>query len=105
MNQYHVVMEAAPQFWQGPRGLSAIYMHATNSAAMVPLNAVAHYEPTTAPIAVARTKRAHFARKLLEETALPMTEVAHAAGFASLRRFSDAVRGACESTRRVLRRA
>jgi multidrug efflux pump len=52
MNQYHVVMEAAPQFWQGPLGLSAIYMHATNSAAMVPLNAVAHYEATTAPIAV-----------------------------------------------------
>ena len=53
MNQYHVVMEAAPQFWQGPQGLSAIYMHATNSTAMVPLNTVAHYEPTTAPIAVA----------------------------------------------------
>jgi multidrug efflux pump len=53
MNQYHVVMEAAPQFWQGPQGLSAIYMHATNSPAMVPLNVVAHYEPTTAPIAVA----------------------------------------------------
>ena len=53
MNQYHVVMEAAPQFLQGPKGLSVIYMHATNSTAMVPLNAVAHYEPTTAPIAVA----------------------------------------------------
>jgi multidrug efflux pump len=52
MNQYHVVMEAAPQFWQGPQGLSAIYMHATNSSAMVPLSAVAHYEPTTAPISV-----------------------------------------------------
>jgi multidrug efflux pump len=52
MNQYHVVMEASSQFWQGPQGLSAIYLHATNSTAMVPLNAVAHYEPTTAPIAV-----------------------------------------------------
>jgi multidrug efflux pump len=52
MNQYHVVMEAAPQFWQGPQGLGAIYMHATNSSAVVPLNAVAHYEPTTAPISV-----------------------------------------------------
>jgi len=52
MNQYHVVMEAAPQFWQGPQGLDAIYMHATNSTAMVPLAAVAHYEPTTAPITV-----------------------------------------------------
>jgi AraC family transcriptional regulator of adaptative response / DNA-3-methyladenine glycosylase II len=57
-----------------------------------------------APIAVARTKRAHFARKLLEETALPMTEVAHAAGFASLRRFNDAVRAAFRATPSELRR-
>jgi AraC family transcriptional regulator of adaptative response / DNA-3-methyladenine glycosylase II len=57
-----------------------------------------------APIAVARTKRAHFARKLLEETALPMTEVAHAAGFASLRRFNDAVRAAFRATPTELRR-
>jgi multidrug efflux pump len=52
LNQYHVVMEAAPQFLQGPQGLDGIYLHATNSSAMVPLSAVAHYEPTTAPIAV-----------------------------------------------------
>ncbi len=52
MNQYHVVLEAAPQFLQGPGGLSAIYMHATNSTAMVPLSAISHYEPTTAPISV-----------------------------------------------------
>jgi len=52
MNQYHVVMEAAPQFWQGPQGLNAIYLHATNSSAMVPLNAISHFEPTTAPISV-----------------------------------------------------
>jgi multidrug efflux pump len=52
LNQYHVVMEAAPQFWQGPQGLNAIYLRATNSNVVVPLNAIAHYEPTTAPIAV-----------------------------------------------------
>jgi multidrug efflux pump len=52
LNQYHVVMEAAPQFWQGPQGLDAIYLHSSNSTAMIPLGAVAHYEPTTAPIAV-----------------------------------------------------
>jgi multidrug efflux pump len=46
------VMEAAPEFWRGPEGLNAIYLHATNSTAMVPLSAVAHYEPTTAPISV-----------------------------------------------------
>ncbi len=52
LNQYHVVMEAAPQFWQGPQGLAAIYLRATNSSVVVPLNAIAHYAPTTAPIAV-----------------------------------------------------
>ena len=52
LNQYHVVMEAAPQYLLGPQGLDGIYLHATNSSAMIPLSAVAHYEPTTAPIAV-----------------------------------------------------
>src|SRR4029077_15996901 len=26
LNQYHVVLEVAPQFWQGPEGLNAIYL-------------------------------------------------------------------------------
>ncbi len=52
LNQYHVVMEVAPKFWQDPRGLDAIYLHATNVASVVPLSAIAHYESTTAPIAV-----------------------------------------------------
>jgi multidrug efflux pump len=52
LNQYHVVMEAAGQFSQGPQGLGSIYLHATNSSAVIPLDAIAHYEPTTAPIAV-----------------------------------------------------
>ena len=55
LNQYHVVMEVQPQFWQSPQGLHDIYLHATNSSAMVPLSAVAHYQPTTAPIAVNHT--------------------------------------------------
>jgi multidrug efflux pump len=52
LNQYHVVMEADPKFWQNPQGLDEIYLHATNSTAVVPLSAIARYEPTTAPIAV-----------------------------------------------------
>ena len=27
LNQYHVVMEAAPQFWQNPQHLRQIYVH------------------------------------------------------------------------------
>lgn len=52
MNQYPVIMEVARQFWQGPQGLDAIYLRATNHNSVVPLSAIAHYQPTTAPIAV-----------------------------------------------------
>jgi AraC family transcriptional regulator, regulatory protein of adaptative response / DNA-3-methyladenine glycosylase II len=40
------------------------------------------------PIAVAQTRRVHFAKKLIDETELPMTQVAMAAGFGSIRRFN-----------------
>jgi len=52
LNQYHVVMEVAPKFWQSPEGLNAIYLRSTNGGPVIPLSAIAHYEPTTAPIAV-----------------------------------------------------
>ncbi|MFT3776215.1 MAG: Ada metal-binding domain-containing protein [Minicystis sp.] len=55
------------------------------------------------PIAVAQSRRAHFARRLLEDTALPITDVAHAAGFASVRRFNEAVRVAFGAPPRALR--
>jgi AraC family transcriptional regulator of adaptative response / DNA-3-methyladenine glycosylase II len=42
------------------------------------------------PSAVAATRRVHFARRLLDETDLPVTEVAFSAGFGSIRRFNDA---------------
>ncbi len=45
----------------------------------------------TTPVAVAQTRRIHFARNLLEQSALPMTQVALAAGFGSLRRFNALV--------------
>lgn len=40
------------------------------------------------PIAVARTRRLHFAKKLLNETILPMSQVALASGFGCVRRFN-----------------
>ncbi len=46
------------------------------------------------PLAVAQNRRLLFAKKLLDESDLAMTEVALAAGFASLRRFNGAMRGA-----------
>jgi len=51
LNQYHVVMEVSPRLWQNPEGLKSIYLR-SSSGAMVPLDAVAHFAPTTAPIAV-----------------------------------------------------
>jgi AraC family transcriptional regulator of adaptative response / DNA-3-methyladenine glycosylase II len=41
------------------------------------------------PIAVAQTRRILFARQLINETQMPMTEIALAAGFGSLRRFNE----------------
>jgi multidrug efflux pump len=51
LNQYHVVMEAAPEFWQNPEFLSQIYVRAP-AGEPVPLSAFAHYAPTTAPLSV-----------------------------------------------------
>ncbi len=44
------------------------------------------------PAQVARTRRLHFAKKLLDETDLPLSEVCFASGFGSVRRFNAAFR-------------
>ena len=51
LNQYHVVMEAAPQFWQNPQFLRQVYVSAPGGR-QVPLSALAEYEPETAPLTV-----------------------------------------------------
>ena len=51
LNQYHVVMEAAPQFWQDPQFLRETWVMGTNGKE-VPLSAIAHYGPAVAPLAV-----------------------------------------------------
>jgi multidrug efflux pump len=51
LNQYHVVMEAAPRYWQNPQSLRDIYVVTANGL-QVPLSAFTHYEPSTAPLAV-----------------------------------------------------
>ena len=56
------------------------------------------------PLRLARAQRAHTARILLETTDLPVTEVAYAAGFASIRQFNDTVREIYASTPSDLRR-
>ncbi len=51
LNQYHVVMEVAPRFWQSPETLRDIYVRAA-SGAQVPLSAFTHFAPTTTALAV-----------------------------------------------------
>ncbi|MDC0773726.1 DNA-3-methyladenine glycosylase 2 family protein [Streptomyces sp. HD] len=50
------------------------------------------------PVALARAQRAHTARVLLQTTELPITEIAFAAGFASVRQFNDTIRAVYAST-------
>jgi len=56
------------------------------------------------PIDVALTRRAHFAKKLLDETSLPFHQVAIASGFGSLRRFNSQIRRTYSRTPTQLRR-
>ena len=44
------------------------------------------------PVGVAQTRRVHFAKRLMDETALPLTQVALASGFRSIRQFNDVFR-------------
>ena len=45
LNQYYVVLEVAPQYWQSPEGLKDIYLH-TSGGGNIPLLAVAKAMPT-----------------------------------------------------------
>ena len=56
------------------------------------------------PLAVAQTQRLHFAKRLIDETDLPMANVAEAAGYGSVRRFNDTFRKTYGRTPRELRR-
>ena len=51
LNQYHVVMEAAPKYWQNPASLSQIDARSTNNA-QVKLSTFTHYQPSTTALSV-----------------------------------------------------
>ena len=51
LNQYHVVMEVAPEFQQTPEALQNIYLR-SSSGAPIPLAAFTHFEPSNIPLAV-----------------------------------------------------
>ena len=55
------------------------------------LNRLLTEELGAGPLAIARANRAHTARLLIETTAMPLTDVAFAAGFGSVRQFNDTI--------------
>ncbi|MDH5622289.1 MAG: helix-turn-helix domain-containing protein [Gammaproteobacteria bacterium] len=56
------------------------------------------------PLAVAHTQRLHFAKRLIDQTSLPMADIAIASGFGSTRRFNDAFKNTYGRTPRELRK-
>jgi multidrug efflux pump len=50
-NQYRVILEAAPEYWQTPATLDSIHVIAPGRG-LVPLSAIARYETTLAPLSV-----------------------------------------------------
>jgi AraC family transcriptional regulator of adaptative response / DNA-3-methyladenine glycosylase II len=56
------------------------------------------------PSAVVKTRRLHFAKKLIDETKLPMSEIALASGFGCTRRFNAAIRKVYKRTPTQIRR-
>ena len=54
LNQYYVVLEVAPQYWQSPEGLKFIYPSAS-SRGVTPLNAIAKTSANTTPLQVNHT--------------------------------------------------
>jgi len=56
------------------------------------------------PSAVAQTRRLHFAKKLIDETALPMNQVAIASGFGCVRRFNATIHKTYHRTPTHIRR-
>ena len=53
LNQYYVVLEVAPQYWQSPEGLKDIYLQ--SAGGNIPLLAVAKGQANTTPLAVNHT--------------------------------------------------
>jgi multidrug efflux pump len=54
LNQYYVVLEVAPQYWQSPEGLKDIYLRSSGGG-NIPLLAVAKGQANTTPLAVNHT--------------------------------------------------
>jgi multidrug efflux pump len=55
LNQYYVIMEVAPKYWQSPQGLKDLYLVQSSGSGAIPLDSVMSYSPSTSPLAVNHT--------------------------------------------------
>ncbi len=55
LNQYYVVLEVDPQYYQSPAGLNGIYLKGANNTSAVPLSAFTKRQVTTTPISLNHT--------------------------------------------------
>jgi multidrug efflux pump len=55
LNQYYVILEVAPQYWQSPHGLKDVYLQSSNGHGTVPLITVATNKINTTPLQVNHT--------------------------------------------------
>ncbi len=55
LNQYYVIMEVAPKYWQSPEGLKDVYLIQKSGGGAIPLDAVMRYAPSTSALSVNHT--------------------------------------------------
>lgn len=68
------------------------------------LNRLLVQQVGASPLAIAQTRRLHFAKRLLDDTNLPVTEIALAAGYGSVRRFNESFKAAYKRSPLELRK-
>jgi multidrug efflux pump len=75
LNQYRVVMEAAPEYWQNPEALKSVYVTGADGA-QVPLAAFSRYETTNTPLSV--NHQSQFAANTISFNLPPGVSLSHA---------------------------
>ena len=55
LNQYYVILEVAPQYWQSPEGLKDLYLQAANHGGEIPLRTITTQRTNTIPLAINHT--------------------------------------------------
>ncbi|OYN76649.1 DNA-3-methyladenine glycosylase 2 family protein [Mycolicibacterium sphagni] len=83
---------------EGVAGLAAQVGYTTRQ-----LERMLQAEVGAGPLALARAQRVQTARVLIETTEMAFSDIAFAAGFASIRQFNDTIRAACDTTPTALR--